>query len=51
VLDWPLVAAILHTGGAGALVVVMTWAVAASRTRNATLASLAPERPVSRFSA
>ena len=33
VLDWPLVAAVLHTGGAGALVVVLTWAVAASRTR------------------
>ena len=31
VLDWPLLAALLHTGGAGALVVVMTWAVCASR--------------------
>jgi cytochrome c oxidase assembly protein subunit 15 len=26
VLDWPLLAAVLHTGGAGALVVVLTWA-------------------------
>lgn len=26
VLDWPLLAALLHTGGAAALVVVMTWA-------------------------
>ena len=33
VLDWPLVAAVLHTGGAGALVMVMTWALTASHTR------------------
>ena len=32
VLDWPLLAALLHTGGAGALVVVMTWTVCASRS-------------------
>ncbi len=32
VLGWPLAAAVLHTGGAGALVVVMTWTVLASRT-------------------
>ena len=25
VMDWPLLAAVLHTGGAGALVVVLTW--------------------------
>lgn len=31
VLDWPLVAAVLHTGGAGALVVVLTWAMVSSR--------------------
>ncbi|MDR6212697.1 COX15/CtaA family protein [Paracidovorax wautersii] len=31
VLDWPLVAAVLHTGGAAALIVVLTWALAASR--------------------
>lgn len=31
ILDWPLAAAVLHTGGAGALVVVMTWTMAASR--------------------
>jgi cytochrome c oxidase assembly protein subunit 15 len=41
VLDWPLMAAVLHTGGAGALVMVMTWALAASRTR--PLAALAPD--------
>ncbi len=31
VLDWPLLAALMHTGGAGALVVVMTWALCSSR--------------------
>ena len=31
VLDWPLLAAVLHTGGAAALVVVMTWTLAACR--------------------
>ncbi|MBE2262370.1 MAG: COX15/CtaA family protein [Burkholderiaceae bacterium] len=31
VLDWPLVAAVAHTGGAAALVVVLTWALADSR--------------------
>ncbi|MCJ0762123.1 COX15/CtaA family protein [Variovorax terrae] len=32
VLDWPLVAAVSHTGGAAALVVVLTWSLFASRT-------------------
>ncbi|MDD2846494.1 MAG: COX15/CtaA family protein [Rhodoferax sp.] len=32
VLGWPLVAAVLHTGGAAALVLVLTWALSASRT-------------------
>lgn len=32
VLDWPLLAAVLHTGGAAALVTVMTWALATTRT-------------------
>lgn len=31
VLDWPLAAAVLHTGGAAALVVVLTWALSSSR--------------------
>jgi heme a synthase len=30
VLGWPLAAAISHTGGAAALVVVLTWALCAS---------------------
>lgn len=32
VLGWPLVAAVLHTGGAAALLVVLTWVLAASRS-------------------
>jgi cytochrome c oxidase assembly protein subunit 15 len=32
VLDWPLVAAVSHTGGAAGLVVVLTWSLAATRT-------------------
>jgi cytochrome c oxidase assembly protein subunit 15 len=31
VLGWPLVAAVLHTGGAAALAVVLTWALCASQ--------------------
>lgn len=31
VLDWPLVAAVLHTGGAGAMMVVLVWALTVSR--------------------
>jgi cytochrome c oxidase assembly protein subunit 15 len=32
VLDWPLVAAVAHTGGAAALVVVLTWALCETGT-------------------
>jgi cytochrome c oxidase assembly protein subunit 15 len=31
VLDWPLLAAVLHTGGAAALVVVLTWILTGAR--------------------
>jgi len=31
VLGWPLVAALLHTGGAAALMLALTWALASSR--------------------
>jgi cytochrome c oxidase assembly protein subunit 15 len=31
VLGWPLLAAVLHTGGAAALAVVLTWSLASSR--------------------
>jgi cytochrome c oxidase assembly protein subunit 15 len=33
VLDWPLVAAVLHTGGAGAMVVVLVWALVSTRSQ------------------
>ena len=44
VLDWPLVAAVLHTGGAAALVVVLTWTLAASRVAHAAHPVSAPAR-------
>lgn len=31
VLDWPLLAAVLHTGGAAAMVVLLTWSLATAR--------------------
>jgi cytochrome c oxidase assembly protein subunit 15 len=37
VLDWPLVAAVLHTGGAAALVGVLTWAACESRAPAVTV--------------
>ena len=43
VLDWPLVAAVLHTGGAAALMTVLAWALCASRTAPQTQALPAPE--------
>ena len=36
VLGWPLAAALMHTGGAAALVVALTWVVSASRSRTGT---------------
>lgn len=44
VLDWPLVAAVLHTGGAAALVVVLTWSLASSRVAAQPQAASAPLR-------
>jgi cytochrome c oxidase assembly protein subunit 15 len=44
VLGWPLLAAVLHTGGAAALVVVLTWAAAYSRASHAPFESFAPSR-------
>lgn len=35
VLDWPLLAAVLHTGGAAGLVVLLTWSLASSRRSDA----------------
>ncbi len=36
VLGWPLLAAVAHTGGAAALVVVLTWTVCVQRTASVT---------------
>ena len=57
VLGWPLVAAVSHTGGAAALVVVLTWSLFASRgvphsvADAATHIATAPKLPTSRLSA
>ena len=37
VFDWPLVAAVLHTGGAAALVVVLMWILTGARASNSTV--------------
>jgi len=42
VLGWPLVAAVSHTGGAAALVVVLTWAMATAGSRPAVTATSPP---------
>ncbi len=39
VLDWPLVAAVGHTGGAAALAVVLTWALCESRVAADTVSA------------
>ena len=39
VLDWPLVTAVLHTGGAAALVVVLVWTLSASSVEEQELRS------------
>ena len=51
VLGWPLLAAVLHTGGAGALVVVLTWVVAVTRAPISVPATSPLHPSVSRFSA
>ena len=49
VLGWPLLAAVLHTGGAGALLIVVTWVMTVS-TSSARVTSLQVHAaPVSRF--
>jgi cytochrome c oxidase assembly protein subunit 15 len=44
VLGWPLLAAVLHTGGAAAMVVTLTWALCISRAELSSR-SLTPSRP------
>ena len=51
VLDWPLVAAVLHTGGASALLVTLVWMLSLSRLSSVSLPtgrplSSDPSRPV-----
>ena len=43
VLDWPLLAAVLHTGGAAALAVALVWALSVSR-RSASLQRASTDR-------
>ncbi len=43
VLDWPLAAAVLHTGGAAAIVVVLTWAWSESRSQATVRMAVAQE--------
>jgi len=45
VLDWPLVAAVLHTGGAAALVMTLTWALSLITT-SVVSQPLSDSRPV-----
>ena len=45
VLGWPLVAAVLHTGGAAALVTALTWAIFASRGLRPSEAKLPGPHP------
>lgn len=51
ILDWPLVAAVLHTGGAAALVVVLTWAQVSSRAAVAVPREFSAPPGASRVSA
>jgi cytochrome c oxidase assembly protein subunit 15 len=46
VLDWPLAAAVAHTGGAAALVTVLTWALLSSRAALDTVSAsrMSPSR-------
>ena len=44
ILGWPLVAAVLHTGGAAALVVVLTWSLASCRVAAQPQELSAPSR-------
>ena len=43
ILDWPLAAAVLHTGGAAALVGVLAWALAGSRASVVPVASVSAD--------
>jgi cytochrome c oxidase assembly protein subunit 15 len=36
-LEWPLFSAVMHTGGAAALVVVLVWMLTGSRASHSTV--------------
>jgi heme a synthase len=40
ILDWPLLAAVLHTGGAGAMVAVAVWVLASTRSVKTSTSSI-----------
>ena len=42
VLGWPLLAAVMHTGGAAAMVLTLTWALSVSRTDNPQRMTFSP---------
>jgi cytochrome c oxidase assembly protein subunit 15 len=42
VLDWPLLAALLHTGGAAALVLTLTWILAGAASSTPQQAECLP---------
>ena len=42
VLGWPLLAAVMHTGGAAAMVVTLTWALSVGRTDNPQRMTFSP---------
>lgn len=46
ILDWPLAAAVLHTGGAAALVGVLTWALAASEASASQAVQVSSNTPL-----
>lgn len=50
VLDWPLVAAVLHTGGAGAMMVVLVWALTVTRTISRISSSPSVPQSAAKFS-
>ena len=49
VLGWPLLAAVLHTGGAGALLIVVTWVMTVSTSSARVFSPQAHAVPVSRL--
>ena len=51
VFDWPLLAALLHTGGAAALVLVFTWVVCASQSAREPVSTSVALPPVSGLNA